>query len=430
MILEIRLSNIFSLREEVVLDLQAATLQTSAARALSGNVFSCGDETLLKSVGIIGANASGKSNVIKAIRAFISIIRESHNYNENTKFAVMPFKFDGCLDKPSSFYIRFLLEGTEYEYSFSVSHDNILTESLFYYPNGRRSLVFQRDETKAAAKRGQTSSLDLPSGSRLGTVKAAAKRGQTSSLDLPSESRLGEANAGEKKEAYSFQKAITRPQDVVENTSRKTLFLSRASQMDREIAKKVFRFFTDQIIIDFNKKAAINLDAVSAMDKARLLTILQEADSDIVDVRVQNGMLVTFHHNNPAIPFDFETEESEGTKKLFRLMLGITNAVDYGKLLIVDEIESSLHTKLVEFIIDMFHKSENAQLLYTTHNTHLLNMHRIRRDQVCFVNKRRDGSSDLYSLYDYKDFSDTMDLEKAYLQGRFDAIPYILNQND
>ncbi|MCF0199223.1 MAG: ATP-binding protein, partial [Bacteroidaceae bacterium] len=93
-------------------------------------------------------------------------------------------------------------------------------------------------------------------------------------------------------------------------------------------------------------------------------------------------------------------------------------------------IESSLHTKLVEFIIDMFHKSENAQLLYTTHNTHLLNMHRIRRDQVCFVNKRRDGSSDLYSLYDYKDFRDTMDLEKAYLQGRFDALPYILNQND
>lgn len=384
MTLEIHLTNIFSLRDEIVVDMQAATIQTAAARALTDNTFACGDETLLKSVGIIGANASGKSNVIKAIRAFINIIKESHNYNENTNFGITPFKFEGYSEKPSSFYIRFLLEETEYEYSFSVLNDEIQTESLYYYPNGRRSLVFQRDET----------------------------------------------NGGEKKDAYTFQKAISRPLDIVANTSRKTLFLSRASQMDREIAKKVFRFFTDQIVVDFNKYATINLDAISKIEKERLLTILQEADSDIVDVRVQNGMMVTFHRNNSSIPFDFETEESEGTRVLFRLMLGIMNAVDNGKLLIVDEIESSLHTKLVEFIINMFHKSKNAQLLYTTHNTHLLNMHRVRRDQICFVNKTNDGCSDLYSLYDYKDFRDTMDLEKAYLQGRFDAIPYILNQND
>ncbi|MCF0218248.1 MAG: ATP-binding protein [Muribaculaceae bacterium] len=384
MILEVRLSNIFSLREEVILDMQAAKIQTAAARALSCNVFYCGDEQMLKSVGIIGANASGKSNVIKAIRAFVNIIRESHNYNENTCFGIVPFKFDGYADKPSAFYMRFLLDGTEYEYAFSVFHDEILSESLYYYPKGRRSLVFRRDESMAGPKEG----------------------------------------------AYTFKKAVSRPQDVVENTSRKTLFLSRASQMDREIAKSVFKFFTEQIKIDFNKNAAINIEAVSTLRKDRLLAILQEADSDIVDVRIQNGGLTTFHRSNPDIPFDFETEESEGTKVLFRLMLDIMVAVDSGRLLLVDEIESSLHTKLVEYIIDMFHKSDNAQLIYTTHNTHLLNMHRIRRDQLYFVNKRNNGATDLYSLYDFKDFRDNMDLEKAYLQGRFDAIPYILNQND
>ena len=384
MILEVRLSNIFSLREEVILDMQAAKIQTAAARALSGNVFSCGDEQMLKSVGIIGANASGKSNVIKAIRAFIKIIIESHNYNENTRFGIVPFKFDGYADKPSAFYMRFLLDGTEYEYAFSVFHDEVLSESLHYYPKGRRSLVFRRDESMAGPKEG----------------------------------------------AYTFKKALSRPQDVVENTSRKTLFLSRASQMDREIAKSVFNFFTEQVKIDFNKNAAINIEAVSTLRKDRLLAILQEADSDIVDVRVQNGGLTTFHRGNPTIPFDFETEESEGTKVLFRLMLDIMVAVDSGRLLLVDEIESSLHTKLVEYIIDMFHKSNNAQLIYTTHNTHLLNMHRIRRDQLYFVNKHNNGATDLYSLYDFKDFRDNMDLEKAYLQGRFDAIPYILNQND
>lgn len=99
MTLEIRLSNIFSLRDETVVDMQAANIQTAAARALAANTFTCGDEILLKSVGIIGANASGKSNVVMAIRTFINIIRESHNYNENTTLSVVPFKFDGYSER-------------------------------------------------------------------------------------------------------------------------------------------------------------------------------------------------------------------------------------------------------------------------------------------------------------------------------------------
>ena len=93
--------------------------------------------------------------------------------------------------------------------------------------------------------------------------------------------------------------------------------------------------------------------------------------------------------------------------------------------MLIDEIDTSLHTQLVEFIINMFNNSDHAQLVYTTHNTHLLNTDFQRRDQVYFVNKREDGSSDLYSLFDFKDFRDTFDMEKAYLQGRFNAIPYL-----
>ena len=85
---------------------------------------------------------------------------------------------------------------------------------------------------------------------------------------------------------------------------------------------------------------------------------------------------------------------------------------------------------LVEYIIGLFNKSESAQLIYTTHNTYLLNTNKLRKDQIYFVNKRDDGSSDLYSLFDYKDFRDGLDAEKAYLQGRFDAIPYIDEQVD
>ena len=379
MILELRLSNMFSLRDEMTLNLQAAKIQTQKGRALEGNLFTVGGEQMLKSVAVFGANASGKSNVVKAIRACVEMIRESHNYNEDTVFGFVPFKFGGYDQKPSSFYVRFLMEGIEYEYSFSMTRTEILTEQLYYYPNGRRSLVFSRDERKGP----------------------------------------------EKKDVYEFKLVLKRPMDVAANTSRKTLFISRASQMDRELAKQVFRFFCDEVVLDYRLPQAVSVEQLLQEQKTGLLEVLRTADSDIVDIELAGGRLKTYHRNNPKVAFDFETEESEGTKTLFRMMLSMMDIIRGGRLLLIDEIDTSLHTQLVEFIIGMFNGSERAQLVYTSHNTHLLNTDFQRRDQVYFVNKREDGSSDLYSLYDFKDFRDTLDMEKAYLQGRFDAVPYL-----
>ena len=379
MVLEIRLSNMFSFRDEVILDLQAAKIQTKKARELEGNLFSVDGEQMLKSVALFGANASGKSNVIKAIRACVNMVRSSHNYNVDTRFAISPFKFEDYANKPSSFYIRFLLNRVEYEYSFSFMHDEIITETLFYYPNARKSLVFSRDESRGT----------------------------------------------EKKDIYEFKTVIKRPFDVADNTSKKTLYISRASQMDREIAQKIFLFFCNYIVLDYQVANIDSLDNLFKERKEQMLEVLRTADSDIIDFKIQNNAITTFHRTNPSIAFDFETEESEGTKTLFRMMVRMIGIIHEGKMLLVDEIDNSLHTQLVEFVIGMFNHSDHAQLIYTTHNTHLLNTDFQRRDQVYFVNKREDGSSDLYSLFDFKDFRDTLDMEKAYLQGRFDAIPYI-----
>lgn len=379
MILELRLSNLFSLRDEISLDLQAAKIQTQKSKSLEGNLFSVSGEKLLKSVAIFGANASGKSNVVKAIRACVEMIRSSHNYNEDTTFGFTPFKFDGYERKPSSFYVRFLMGGIEYEYSFTMTQQEILTEQLYYYPNGRKSLVFSRDESKGP----------------------------------------------DKKDIYEFKLVLKRPMDVAANTSRKTLFISRASQMDRELAKQIFRFFCDEVVLDYHLPQSQSVGQMLIQQKEQMLEVLRTADSDIVDIRMQGNAIKTYHRNNETVPFDFEMEESKGTKTLFYMMLSMMDIIRSGKLLIVDEIDTSLHTQLVEFIIGMFNASEHAQLIYTTHNTHLLNTDFQRRDQVYFVNKREDGSSDLYSLFDFKDFRDTLDMEKAYLQGRFDAIPYL-----
>ena len=382
MILLFRLNNIFSFRDETTLDLQAAKIQTEKGKALSGNMFPAAGGQVLKSVSVFGANASGKSNVIKGIKACVDMIRTSHTYNENTIFAVAPFKFDGYDKNPSSFFVRFIIDGIEYEYSFSMTRKEILTEHLFYYPKGRRSLVFSRDESKGP----------------------------------------------DKKNIYEFKQAIKRPMDVAANTSRKTLFISRASQMDRDIAKRVFRFFSEDVVLDY-KESAMPIDSFMKTRKEQILEILNTADSDIVDIRIQGNTLKTFHRGNPDIAFDFDTEESEGTKTLFHMMLSMIDIIRNGRTLLIDEIDTSLHPHLVEYIINLFNNSDNAQLIYTTHNTHLLNTDFQRRDQVYFVNKREDGCSDLYSLYDFKDFRDTFDMEKAYLQGRFDAVPYLSRPN-
>lgn len=405
MVLEIRLSNFFSIDREVTLEMQAANLQTKESKALLGNTFVCDSERLLKTVAIYGANASGKSNIIKAIRACVQLIFESHNYNENTVFPFTPFKFGGG-GKPSSFFIRFMINEIEYEYSFSLTNTEIITEELSYSPNGRKKLVFSRDERKGP----------------------------------------------DKKNIYEFKSAIRRPMDVAANTSKKTLFVSRASQMDRDVAKDVFRYFNERFILNYYGYNSFSIASLLNSNKDLILKVLKAADSDIIDIHSQQELkslttavfdpqsnqllsrediqkpqlkITTFHKNNPEIPFDFYTEESIGTQVFFNMMLTILNIIKENKVLLIDEISTGLHVSLVEYILDLFHQSESAQLIFSTHNTNLLDMKKLRKDQVYFVNKRADGSSDLYSLFDYKDFRENMDAEKAYLQGRFDAIPYI-----
>lgn len=405
MILEIRIGNMFSIKDEIILSMVAGNSKSKKTLELQRNTFPFKEENVLKSVAIYGANASGKSNVVKAITFCCAMVLNSHNHNEGAIFGFKPFKFDGYSSKPSTFFIRFVIGEMEYEYSFSMNTKEILTEELYYYPKGRKAKVFTRDERKSKYKR----------------------------------------------EVYNFAPAIIkRPHDVAANTSKKTLFISRASQMDRDIAKDIYSFFQNSFI--FNKSIGPNsIEVLFTLYKSILLTALQTADSDIVDIKMRKERVkakqlfadsasntasikdveqdaikfTTYHKRDPRIAFDLDTEESDGTRNMFIIMLGVLDIVRNGKALLWDEIERSLHSKIVEYIFSLFNNSKSAQLICTTHNTNLLDLNKLRRDQIYFVNKKEDASSDLYSLFDYKDFREGMDAEKAYLQGRFDAIPYI-----
>ncbi len=405
MVLEIRISNFFSIKDEIVLDFRAANIKSANAKALQDNIFEENKTDVLKTITIYGANASGKSNIIKAIRFCHAMVFESHIHNENTVYNFQPFKFDGYEKKISKYFIRFMSNGVEYEYAFSLTRLKILTESLYYYPKGRITKIFTRDE------------------------------------------QLGKT----KKEKYSFGDLIKRPMDVAENTSVKTLYISRASQMDREIGKEIFNYFHNQFILDYVGFGASAIETLSNQNKQQLIEAIKIADSDIVDVSikvlkkagkhykadsktmtltvedvVQDYLQIkTYHKSSPSIAFDFLTEESQGTIKLFFIMLTVLDVVKKNKVLLIDEIEDSLHPKIIEYLFNIFRTGEKAQLLCTTHNTRFLDLKKVRKDQIYFANKKSNGSTDLYSLYDYSDFRDTMDLEKAYLQGRFDAVPFV-----
>jgi len=360
MILEIRLSNFFSIKDEVILDLRAANIKSEQAKNLKSNTFFYKDEELLKTVAIYGANASGKSNIIKAIRFCSSMVFMSQSHNENATFNFIPFKFDGYQSKPSSFFIKFIEDDVEYEYSFTLTNKKIIKESLHHAPNGRRALIFERDENLGVAKN----------------------------------------------KKYVFGKnVIKRPLDVVENTSDKTLYVSRASQMDREIPKKIFKFFTEKFILSYQP---VNIDRIITQFNTYnklLLTALQIADSDIIRIDLRKKIvpiksfkfelsantssfqdemqevleILTYHKANPNEAFVFDIEESGGTKKLFYTLLTIIDVVRNGGVLIIDELEDKLHTKIVEFILNLFYAGKNAQLIYSTLNTNLLNLKKIQK---------------------------------------------------
>ena len=397
MILKIELENFFSIKDRIRIDFRAANINTVLARDLSYNVMEWNGVPVLKTIGLFGPNASGKSNILKAIAFCCQLILGSHLHNEGMTFNFEPFKFDGFENKPSQFLIDFVCENVEYEYSFELTREKIVRESLYHYPVGRRAKVFVRE--------------------------ADGK--------------------------YSFGSGIVaKPMDVALNTSNKNLFLSRASSMNRNVAQKLYRYFLNQFLLGLvNVNDLIVLDSFK-MYKKVILKALEICDTDITDIEVRKEQVPapvlpmagqtelsfklvdvlrfkTVHRNQSDVMFDLDMEESNGTRKLFQILIRLLDVVKNKKSIMMDEFDMGLHTRLADFILDLIHASPNSQLLFTSHNTNLIDVKRLRRDQIVFVNKSEQGATCVYSLYDFKDFRENMDAEKGYLQGRFDAVPYV-----
>lgn len=407
MLLEFRVGNFRSIRDVQALSLVASTDKEHADTHLEPTGISK-SLNALKGAVIYGANASGKTSVLMALDYMRAVVAESATFIQpGQTYNVQRFKLDDSYEgKPSLFEITFLHDGLRHEYAFQMTQARFLSESLLVYKTSRPTLVFSREYD--------------------GT-----------------------------KDVYEFGTYLTGPKKLWEESTRdNALFLSTAAQLNSELLSPIFKWLTFNVVF-LPAQAMINHDFSTALlatkeGKDTVKAFMAAADISIDEISTAERKAVTFQFNPNIAPHTtqeerdlkvpvfkhtapkgsatFElTEESTGTQRLFSLAAPVLDVLRDGRVLLVDELDASLHPLLVRQLIAMFHSKQinhkNAQLIFTTHDTSLLDQSIFRRDQVWFTEKDADQATNLYPLTDFSPRKNEA-LEKGYLMGRYGAVPF------
>lgn len=419
MLIEFSVGNYRSFKDRVTFSMVAANLVSKEKSIDINNTFEIDEELkLLKSAAIYGANASGKSNLARAL-SFMKwfMVNSSKETQSTDEINVEPFRLSTETEgKPSYFELAFLMDGRKYRYGFEVTQERVISEWLFYVPNIRETSLFERQ------------------------------------LDSIKSSKVYNADG------------------VQQRTRSNALFLSVSAQFNVEIAERILEWLTDKlnIISGLHDGSYLNYTVKCFMDdKADIVQLIKKLDLGISDIQVEQEDFTTdllpdempdelkklivkagggkatsigISHrkfdadgNYKSIEeFDLESHESEGTKKVFVLAGPLVTALKEGEILIIDEFDARLHPLISLAIVKLFNSKEanpnNAQLIFMTHDTNLLSNKIFRRDQIWFTEKNRYSATDLYSLAEYKIRNDAS-FESDYIKGRYGAIPYIGNLN-
>ncbi len=371
------------------------------------NVCSIGEDLeLLKSAVIYGANASGKSNLLKAFDFFKNLIFRS--IGDNVIIGFLPFLLNKETQlKNAWFELSFFLKNKIYRYGFELSKDEIIEEWL-YVKEQRESKVFYRkkDDIEITDK-------------------------------------------------YKILLELKNKKMVRKNS----LLLNLAAQFNDPTCNEIINWFLNFNVIsgidDRLYKNYTNERILDPQVKAKALSLLQVADFGIeeIDLEITNKTKEPVLSNDKKTPISkpdynllstrnvlntegividsiktpFEYFESEGTKKFYHLLGPILNTLETGKVLVIDEFDVKLHPLLTQRLVKLFNSEinvNNAQLIFATQDTHLLDGNLFRRDQIWFTEKDKFGVSHLYPLTDFKPRNDE-NLEKNYIAGKYGAIPFL-----
>jgi hypothetical protein len=391
MLLQFQVTNYRSFRAEQTLSMIAGSFKDHAESVFHPSGV---DEGVLPVAAIYGANASGKTNVLLALRFMRDAVKNSHaRWEPDQPIPLEPFAGEPA--SPATFAADFLLNGVRYQYGFSMSPAAVLEEWVFAYPSGKKQTWFAREKDKP--------------------ISFSAK--------MPGDNRTIER--------------LTRPN---------SLFLSTAAQNNHEALSPVFRWFSQSLSFVLGGRSKISRGTANACRDAEfrgmLADMLRIADlgifglGDVDPSLIGDGeqpnegelVVVFFHQFGDSLHLFSEGRESKGTIAFLSLLAPVIRALDGGGILCIDELDRSLHPLLAIEVIRLFsdpnRNPKGAQLIFNTHDTNLLSTDSLRRDQIWFTEKGRDGASQLYPLTDFKPRREE-NLETGYLQGRYGAIPFL-----
>lgn len=404
MILEFSFTNYLSFKEKITFSMLA-----NSSNGLEDNYVLSNDRKILKTAAIYGANASGKTNLFKALTMVILMLKNSNHVDINAKLPIVPFKFDkDSINKPSEFEIKFIIDEVRYVYGFIADENQIHEEYLYYYPNGRETKIFDRTNINDYSF----------------SQKDEKILNDIASKNAPNKFFLATATN------WNYEKTRL-PYDFL------TMSINTFSNLGalREMAFKEYLKNDDKLkkfALEFLKKADFNIEDYKVIETEvpdEILTSIPDFIRNTMNTKLKASTAL-FQHKGSDMELTYE-EESMGTQIIFCFIPFVMDALDNKKVIVVDELDRSLHPYLVEMIVQMFHDPEinknGAQFIFNTHDTNLLKLNILRRDQIWFTEKDSDsGVSDLYPLSDFS-VRKTENIEKGYMLGRYGAVPFIKN---
>lgn len=401
MLLDFTVENFRSFYENRTLTLQAQKLSEEAKE----NVANMLSYRLLKTLAVYGANSSGKSNLIEALRQMRLCVHSSVKLNPGDPLPFDPFLLVKDNVLPTMFEVTFLKNNYCYRYGFAYTETSIVEEWLFgkTTPRSKEQALFIRNSDGIAFE-----DKKFPEGIGLES-KVNSNR-----LFLSLCAQLGGEISGQVISWFSNDLKV---------------FSGLDNENYRDFSQKLFLKNTDtsKTALAFFKKLQLGFDQITTHEEE--LTKLIKIDS-------VHKIYDKIGHPCGSISLDFDSNESSGTRKLFDMSGPIFEALEKGSVIVIDELDAKMHPLISQQIISLFNSAEhnpnNAQLIFSTHDTHLLSTKMLRRDQIWFTEKNDAEQTDLYCLTDIvlpdgtKPRNDA-NYEKNYIAGRYGAIPYIIN---
>ncbi len=420
MLVEFTVNNFKSIRDTVKFSMLTSSKD-------EGNYFEKRKYKLLKSAIIYGANASGKSNFLRAM-AFMSkfVLNKYKIIQSIDKLPHEPFRLSTeTEDASSSFEIVFFIENIKYRYGFEIDNELIYSEWLYADEKGKEAKLFYRD----VEEKEYINPNKFVEGYRFFDKKDEKINVSSNQLFL--------WKCDNEKDGFISKSILNwfNQFNMIDGMDHTGYINFTMKKMENEDFKNK--------IIELVKTADIGIDNLQVEEEDVPLEVIEKLQlPDLIkDEMIKEGgfksiTLNTLHQKFNSdgnvidtVVFELEKEESKGTRKFFAMSAPILDTLKNGKVLIIDELDASLHPILTQHLIKLFHdesiNKNNAQLIFATHDTNLLKKTIFRRDQIWLSEKNKYGSTDLYSLAQFKNVRKNEDFEKQYIHGKYGAIPYL-----